>query len=112
MTPAITPSTRPSTAIDRAARALQAAQPGITYEEAVYKVKYEAACYGGTNEMTGHPARVLRPADANHQAPQAGPSPQQMAEMAQELMAQCRREGRAISATEAVARVRRQLASA
>jgi hypothetical protein len=112
MPPVITPSTRPGTSIDRAARALQAAQPGITYEEAVYNVKYMEACYGGTNEITGHPARVLRPADVNHQAPQAGPSPQQMAEAAQELMAQCRSEGRAISATEAVARVRRRLASA
>lgn len=112
MPPLNTPSTRPGTAIDRAARALQAARPGLSYEDAVYQVKYEEACSGGTNEMNGFPARVLRPVDVNRQAPQAGPSPQQMAAAAQELMAQCRSEGRAISATEAVARVRRQLASA
>jgi len=120
--PAILPTARPGTADDhralqwhRAALAYQSGQPGITYEEAMYAIKYASACYGGTSEITGHgQGQVSHPATLNPQAPQAGITAQELARRAQELMAQARASGpgRAISATEAVARVRRQMATA
>jgi hypothetical protein len=120
--PAIPPTARPGTANDhralqwhRAALAYQSGQPGITYEEAMYAIKYAAACHGGTSEITGHgQAHVSHPATLNPHTPQAGITAQELARQAQDLMDQVRASGpgRAISATEAVARVRRQMATA
>jgi hypothetical protein len=117
--PAVLTTARPGTANDhralqwhRAALAYQSEDPGLTYEEAMYAVKYVSACYGGINEMTGHrQAQVSHPATLNPHTPQAGITAQELARQAQELMAQARASGRAISATEAVARVRRQMAT-
>jgi hypothetical protein len=99
MAPGIHPSTH------RAVLAYQASQPGITYDEALYAIEYTGSMYGGTSGFTAR-------RQGQDQAAQSAPTAQALAARAKELMQQARGPGRAISASQAVAMARRELATA
>lgn len=99
MAPAIHPSTH------RAVLAYQASQPGVTYDEALYAIQYVGAMYGGTSGFTAR-------RQGQDQAPNGAPTAQALTARAKELMQQAQGPGRAISASQAVALARRELATA
>jgi len=115
MLPTPTRPTLTSQEWHRAALAYQAVYPEVSYRTALCTVQYDSFRRGGISEvMERERAQVSHPAALNSHTPQTGITAQELARQAQELMAQCAASGpgRAISATEAVARVRRQMATA